>query len=117
MAEVSAGQPARAIGDLHGGKPTLAAIVQVHERFDGRTAFYGVVHVFELTGHPAAKRAYAWSSPVEGSDRRKFYAVLHQPPVTSPAEAVRASVPADSRATRFQPSATHDDVPASGEGG
>ena len=25
------------------------------------------MHVFELEGHPRATRAYAWSSPIEGS--------------------------------------------------
>ena len=43
-------------------------------------------------------RAHAWSSPVEGSDKRRFFAVLHLPPVTSPAEAVRAAIVAESRA-------------------
>lgn len=40
----------------------------------------GVVYVFDLEDHPKATRAYAWSSPVEGSDRRRFYAVLHLVP-------------------------------------
>lgn len=31
-----------------------------------------------LAGYPAASRAYAWSSPIEGSDKRRFLAVLHQ---------------------------------------
>jgi hypothetical protein len=31
---------------------------------------------FRLEGHPKATRAYAWSSPIEGSDKRRFYAVL-----------------------------------------
>ena len=52
----------------------------------------GVVHVFGLNGHPTAKRAYAWSSPIEGSDKRRFFAVLRVPPITSTAEAVRAAI-------------------------
>jgi hypothetical protein len=30
----------------------------------------GVVHTFDLDDHPTATRAYAWSSPIEGSDKR-----------------------------------------------
>ena len=61
------------------------------------------IHVFDLEGHPTAKVAYAWSSPVEGSDRRKFYAVLHVPPVDSPEAAVRAAIVADHRSARCEP--------------
>jgi hypothetical protein len=50
------------------------------------------MHVFELEGHPSATRAYAWSSPIEGSTKRRVYAVLHVPPVSSPADAVRAAI-------------------------
>jgi hypothetical protein len=45
----------------------------------------------------AAKRAYAWSSPIEGSDKRRFFAVLHVPPITSPLDAVRAAIVAEQR--------------------
>lgn len=48
------------------------------------------MHVFELTGHPTATRAYAWS-------KRRFFAVLHQPPVDSPQAAVRAAIVAEHR--------------------
>jgi hypothetical protein len=51
-----------------------------------------MMHVFELEGHPRATRAYAWSSPIEGGTKRRFYAVLHVPPVSSPADAVRAAI-------------------------
>lgn len=81
----------------HGGKATLAQSVPVRETFGGKTVWEGVVHVFDLTGHPKATRAYAWSSPIEGSDKRRFFAVLHVPPVTSPAEAVRAAIVAEHR--------------------
>jgi hypothetical protein len=56
------------------------------------TVWEGIVHVFELEGHPKTTRAYAWSSPIEGSDKRRFFAVLHQPPITSPVGAVRAAI-------------------------
>ena len=51
----------------------------------------GVVHVFDLEGHPSSKTGYAWSSPVEGSENRKFYAVLHVPPVDSPEAGCKGS--------------------------
>jgi hypothetical protein len=35
--------------------------------------------MFDLAAHPTATRAYAWSSPIEGSTKRRFFAVLHQP--------------------------------------
>ena len=51
----------------------------VSETFADHPAWEGIVHVFELDGHPEATRAYAWSSPVEGSTKRRFFAVLHIP--------------------------------------
>jgi hypothetical protein len=42
-------------------------------------------------------RAYAWSSPVEGSDRRRFYAMLHLGGIRSPLDAVRAAIVAEHR--------------------
>jgi hypothetical protein len=45
-----------------------------------------------FTGHPAVAQAYAWSSPMEGSNKRRFFAVFRQPPITSPVEAVRAAI-------------------------
>ena len=53
------------------------------------------MHVFELAGHLRATRAYAWSSPIEGSTKRRFFAVMHQPPVDSPQAAVRAAIIAE----------------------
>jgi hypothetical protein len=50
------------------------------------------VHVFDLAGHPKAARAYAWSSPLEESDKRPFLAVLHMGAIRSPADAVRAAI-------------------------
>lgn len=77
---------------MHTCKATLAQSVPVRERHGNVTVWEGIVHVFDLKGHLTATRAYAWSSPIEGSDKRRFFAVLHQPPITSPAEAVRAAI-------------------------
>jgi hypothetical protein len=91
---------AKAIEGQHGGTATFIQSVPVTEIFKGKTVWEGVVHVFDLEDHPTATRAYAWSSPIEGSDKRRFYAVLHVPPVNSPADAVRAAIVADHRAKK-----------------
>jgi hypothetical protein len=88
----------KAVERMHGGSARLVQSVPVKETHEGATVWEGVVHVFDLEGHPTASRAYAWSSPIEGSDKRRFFAVLHQPPVTSPVEAVRAAIVAEQRA-------------------
>lgn len=58
----------------------------------------GTVHIFDLEGHPKATRAYAWSSPIEGSDKRRFYAVLHLGGKRLPLDAVRAAIVAEQKA-------------------
>src|SRR6266481_9219940 len=95
MAEIEADQLKQAVEGLHGGTATLAQSVPVHEAFEGKTVWEGVVHVFDLIGHPGAARAYAWSSSIERSTKRRFFAVLHQPPVDSPQVAVRAAIVAE----------------------
>lgn len=102
MAEVEADQLKEAVERLHGGTATLAQSVPVRETFGGTPVWEGVVHVFDLTGHPTASRVYAWSSPIEGSTKRRFFAVLHQPPVDSPQAAVRAAIVAENRARHVQ---------------
>jgi hypothetical protein len=86
-----------AIETQHGGTATLAQSVPVRETFKGSTVWEGVVHVFDLAGHPKATRAYVWSSPIEGSDKRRFFAVLHMGPIKSPVDAVRAAIVAENR--------------------
>jgi hypothetical protein len=100
--EVEASQLKRAVEAQHGCTATLIQSAPVKETFDGKTVWDGVVHVFQIHGHPKAKKAYAWSSPIEGSDKRRFFAVLHVPPVTSPVEAVRAAIVAEKRGANGQ---------------
>jgi hypothetical protein len=88
-----------AIQSMHHCSAVLTQSVPVSETFNGAAVWEGVVHVFDLTDHPTAKRAYAWSSPTEGSEKRRVFAVLHQPPITSPVEAVRAAIVAEHRGT------------------
>ncbi len=100
MREVDAQQLRAAVEHQHGVSPILREIVPVAEEFGGRAVWQGVVHVFQLEGHPTASVCYAWSSPIEGSDRRRFYAVLGIPPINSAADAVRAAIVADRKAER-----------------
>jgi hypothetical protein len=87
-----------AVERMHGGTARLAQSVPVRETFEGKSVWEGVVHVFDLTDHPTATRAYAWSSPIEGSTKRRFFAVLHHLPVDSPQAGVKAAIVADHRA-------------------
>jgi len=100
MVEVEVAQLKEAAERMHGGSATLAQSVAVRETFEGKPVWEGVVHVFDLIGHPTAARAYAWSSPIEGSTKRRFFAVLHQPPVDSPQAAVRAAIVAERKTKR-----------------
>jgi hypothetical protein len=97
MPEVEADQLKQAVERTHGGVATLAQSVPVRETFDGNLVWEGVVHIFDLTGHPTAIRAYAWSSPIEGSTKRRFFAALHTARINSPLEAVRAAIVAEDR--------------------
>lgn len=86
-----------AIESQHSGTATHVESVPIKEMFQDKTVWEGVVEVFDLEGNPKATRAYAWSSPIEGSDKRRFYAVLHLGGIRSPADAVRAAIVAENR--------------------
>jgi hypothetical protein len=87
-----------AVENMHGGTATFAQTVPILETFEGKIVWEGVVHVFDLAGHYKATRAYAWSSPIEGSTKRRFFAVLHTERINSPVEAVRAAIVAEHKA-------------------
>ncbi len=59
---------------------------------EGETVWEGVVEVFSLKDHPKAKRCYAWLYEVNDSKKRRFFAVLHEGPVKSARDAVRAVI-------------------------
>ena len=88
-----------AVRHLHGCEATFVESVPVHETHEGATVWQGEVSVFSIVGHALASRCYAWSEASTGV-RRRFFAVLHVPPVDSPAKAVQASIVADARAAR-----------------
>jgi hypothetical protein len=87
-----------AVEGQHGGTARFVQSVPIKEAHKGQTVWEGVVHVFDLKGHLKAKRAYAWSSPIEGSDKRRFIAVLLTGAIKSPRDAVRAAIVAEQRA-------------------
>jgi len=88
-----------AIEAQHGGTAFFVQASSICETFNGQPVWEGLVHVFDLEGHPSATRAYAWSSPIEGSDKRRFFAVLHLGGIRSPVDAVRAAIAHEFRST------------------
>jgi hypothetical protein len=96
--EVSQEALTEAIRNLHDCKATWVGSVPVKETFEGEFVWEGVVQIFDVTGHPSATRCYAWSYVIdEKTQKRKFFAVLHQGYVDSPLNAIRSAIVADSR--------------------
>jgi len=85
-----------AIQHLHKCGAVYRETVPVHEVFRGQTVWQGHVEVFDLTGHPKAKRAYGWSHR-EGPDDQgeRFVTVLEIPPATDPQSAVKVEIAAE----------------------
>jgi hypothetical protein len=81
----------QAVEAMHECKAAHERSVPVKEMFGTQTAWEGVVESFALTGHPKAKRCYAWSFDDDGGNPR-YIAVLEMPPVNSPSTAVRAAI-------------------------
>jgi|SRR4030081_58140 hypothetical protein len=92
MIEANSEELIRAVEHQHNCKARLVRSVPVKDMRGAETVWEGVVQVFEIYGNPKATAAYAWSSPIEGSDKRRFFAVLHAGPVKSPVDAVRAAI-------------------------
>jgi hypothetical protein len=82
----------QAVESQHLCHATLAQTVPVRETFQGQTVWEGIVHVFDLEAHPTATRAYAWSSAIDGSEKRRYYAVLGIGAIKTPLDAVRAAI-------------------------
>lgn len=97
MADIGVNDLQNAVEQMHDCSAVHVATEAISETFQGQPVWDGVVHVFEITGHPEATRCYAWSSPVESSSKRRFYAVLEIPPVQSVQDAVRAAIVAEHR--------------------
>jgi hypothetical protein len=82
-----------AIAHMHGCKAVWLESVPVTEVFKGETIWSGEVQTFAVE-HPKTDRCYAWSHAVDGSERRRFYAVLKLGPVVDAVTAVRAAIAA-----------------------
>jgi hypothetical protein len=82
-----------AILRLHGCDSEYAGREEVIETFQGETVWSGYVEIFNIRGHPKAKRCYAWSHSIgEDDGGERFVAVLELPPVDSAETAVKAAV-------------------------
>ena len=92
-----------AVSQLHNCGATWRESVHVREVFRGETLLDGEIEVFDLTGHPKAKRAYGWSHP-DGPDNKteRFVAVLEIPPVDSPQTAVKMAIYSDIKQGRIK---------------
>ena len=84
-----------AILERHGCKSSWVESVPVHDVFVGETMWKGFVEVFTLSGHPKAKKAYAWMGQEGDARGNRIETVLGIPPVESPLSAVWASIIAD----------------------
>jgi hypothetical protein len=79
-----------AVQTVHRCKAEHVESVPVREIFRGDVAWEGVVEVFDIIGHPKARRCYAWS--YAKGDETQFVTVLEIPPVKSPQTAVRIAL-------------------------
>lgn len=94
--QVTAADLKDAIEARHGGVATLFQSLPMREHFFGRKVWEAVVFVFAMDGCAGAARVYAWAEPVGGQTERRIVTVLHQGAITSPKDAVRATVAAES---------------------
>jgi len=62
-------------------------VVELHR---GSVLWEGDVETFELTGHPQAKRCYAWTHVDLGEPQ--YFTVLELPPVVSAETAVKTAL-------------------------
>jgi hypothetical protein len=83
----------RAVEQMHSCQAKHVGSETVKEVFRGKTVWQGIVETFEPSGHPQAKRCYAWGH-LEGDkdERTRFVVVLELPPVDSARKAVRVAI-------------------------
>jgi hypothetical protein len=82
---------------------TLKAVIERQHRVTAHLAYIdalpttfhagpvrdGIVFVFDLEGHPGAKRAYGWTSLVGQNGERQFHVALQVPPIASARDVIR----------------------------
>jgi len=79
-----------AVETMHHCKAVHEQSFPIVEMFGQQKVWEGVIESFAITGHPNAKRCYAWGYP-DGGEMR-YVAVLEIPPVDSPHTALRAAI-------------------------
>jgi len=84
-----------AIRNLHGCEAEHIGFESLKEVFKGQTVWEGEVEVFNIRGHPTAKRCYAWAH--ETDKGKRYVAVLELPPVDSAQSAVKAAIIQEAR--------------------
>lgn len=93
------GELKKAIRRLHGCEADHVETVPVTETFQGQIVWQGEVEVFNVRGHPKAKRCYAWAHAEDDTGKR-YVAVLELPPVDSARTAVRAAIVDEAKSKR-----------------
>ncbi len=88
-------QLGQAVETMHKCKARQIESKPVIELLRGEVAWDGVVEVFKLTGHPHAKRCYAWSYMDKGEPQ--YVTVLEIPHVDSAETAVKIAIVGKSR--------------------
>ncbi len=94
--DLSPAELAHHVERLHGVPARFVESVEVKETHDGATVWEGAVKVYDLDGHPMAKRAYAWSYATDNGKRRVI-AILGVSPIDDAATAVRTAILAQVR--------------------
>ena len=80
---------------LHDCEAEHLETVPVIEHRQGKKVWEGEVEVFQLKGHPEAKRGYAWAH--DKAKNSRVVAVLESPEVTSPQAAVQAVIAGETK--------------------
>ena len=80
----------QAVEAMHKCRATYQCSFPVTEMFETTKVWGGFVDSFALSGHPQAKRCYAWS--YVDDDQPQYVAVLELPPVNSAKSAVTAAI-------------------------
>src|SRR5262245_10710222 len=80
-----------ALRHVYGCDARFNSTVVVSIPLRGRAPWCGSVHVFDISGHPSAKRGYAWPRRVNARSTI-IHAVLESAAVTAPEHAVRTAL-------------------------
>jgi hypothetical protein len=76
------------VSQLHNCGALWRETVHVKEEYKGQTIWEGDVEIFDLNGHPKAKRCYGWTY----GEPEQFITILELPPVNSAETAVKVGV-------------------------